>query len=902
MLITTMCQKNGFLFTTEYKRKPVSFPLLKLHKDMLRDPQWESLNALEQLWQQDLLEQTPGGYLLTPEIFYELDPELRISLPIPTAAAHICLEENGNVGARKFSISWYLLAGGRNAGRSTRCGCVARADGQTYLLSREQYHLILELEEWEDNGNHESRARFQAKCKYLAGKAETKLSQFSENRNFCFADQVNLSVNGDAENGIMIAPELSDVPKSVSSALPKHLERFNNISVDGKSVRLFVSDDAARRVNEIASILRIEGTDIPRFIHNPLSFLPEDLAFDTDDFSRRVRDLKIQTVRAISHIRAKKNTTDNGCFFVSFNTDLIEDTGYDLGEAPKDSPELQAKFLQAAEKGEEYLYHQGIWFKIDPSVVKSHAELKNKLKKDDNGNSYILPMEDLAHIQDIYQNQVAVEYEETQPNLLHGDPVAAYPIPASFNGTLKPYQNTDYQFLRHHYENNTGALLVDDLALRKTVQIIALLAHLADIGKLSPALIVVPIALIDNWENQIRQFLPGVQRIYLHQGVHRHRDLNMISMNEIVLTTYDTLARDREILRRQHWSCVICDEVQKVKNFNTLFAGSLKDMDTCCRIAVTGTPAESRLGELWSIVDFVQPGLLGSYRDFRANYEIPIQQQFPDREARIHALVQKISPIFLRRQKNDVPSDQLQLKNERCCPLKLNPEQMALYEDLIKKSQLTSERLTPETIQKLMMLCSHPRLVARRETPTAKASVLMRESPKLAWTIAQLKTIRKQKEKAIIFTGYIGIQAMLRQAIFEEFHINAQIISGPVNGDRVQMIREFSQTPGFDVMILSPLAADVRLNLGAVNHVIHFSREWDPAAENFATDRICRIAHTRPVYVYYPIMESDRFETVEKRLDSLLQKKQELMRSAIVPTDLEIHAEDFYNLFASRPQ
>lgn len=896
MLVTTLCQKNGFLFTTEYKRKPVIFPLQELRKDMLRDPQWETLNALEQLWQQGFLEHTTDGYLLSPEDYYELESELRASLPLPSASAQLCLEENGNVGARQYSISWYLLVGGRNAGRSTRYGCTARAGDQTYLLNREQYRLILELEDWQDNGSHESRARFQAKSKYLAGKANAKLSQFSENRDFYFADQVNVAVDGDAENGIQIVPELPDIPEQIASTLPKHLDRFHNTSVDGKAVRLFVSDDAARRHNEITAIPPIEGTNIPRFIHNPLSFLPEGLEFDADDFSQRVKGLKARTARVVSQIRVEKDEEDKGWFPVSFDTELIEDTEDELGEALKNSPELQTKILQAAENGEEYVYHEGVWFKIDPTVIKSHAELKDNLTKETDGNRYILPKEDLSRILDIYQNLEGIEYDETVRELVYRDPVSAYPIPTSFHGTLKPYQIPGYQFLRQHYENGTGVLLADDMGLGKTVQIIALLAHMADSGKLSPALIVVPMSLIDNWKSEIRQFLPSVRSIYVHQGTHRYRNLNMIRSNEIVLTTYETLARDQELFGRIRWSCVICDEAQKVKNFNTLAAGAVKGMNTGCRIAVTGTPVENRLCELWSIVDFVQPGLLGSYRDFRANFETPIQRQTPDREARIDALVERISPIFLRRRKEDVLAGQLQPKTEQSFLMELTPAQLALYQKLVKELQLTEENIALGTIQKLMMLCSHPRLVTRQATHTAKASELMREAPKLAWTIAQLKAIRKQKEKAIIFTRYIGMQAMLRQAIFEEFHINAQIINGSVKGSRVQMIREFSQTPGFDVMILSPRAAGVGLNIVAANHVIHYSREWNPAVENQATDRAYRIGQTNPVYVYYPIMEGEQFETVEERLDVLLRDKRELMKSVIIPTDLEIHAEAFYDL------
>ena len=461
---------------------------------------------------------------------------------------------------------------------------------------------------------------------------------------------------------------------------------------------------------------------------------------------------------------------------------------------------------------------------------------------------------------------------------------------------MKDYQVQGYSFIRGHYEAGTGVLLADDMGLGKTVQIISFLSYLFDENQLSPALLVMPLSLIENWCSEMRKFLPAVAHIYVHQGNHRYRSPELIENNEVVMTSYETLARDQELLGRIRWSCVVCDEVQKVKNFHTLAASAVKGMNTSFRIAVTGTPVENRLSELWSIVDFVQPGLLGSYKVFRKTYEAPIQKGAPEKEERVKELIDEIAPVFLRRKKEDVLAGQIPEKTDEIYPIAMCSPQRELYCKILRDREEEEKNCALGTIQKLMMLCSHPRLITKEMYNTASASALEKESPKLAWTMEQLHEIKRKKEKVIIFTRYLAMQSILRQAIFEEFKIDAPIINGQIKDNRLSIIHQFEASKGFNIMILSPKAAGVGLNIVAANHVIHYTREWNPAIENQATDRAYRIGQTKPVFVYYPVMECPQFSTVEERLNDLLKDKREIMKNVIIPTDLEVTAEDFYDL------
>ena len=209
-----------------------------------------------------------------------------------------------------------------------------------------------------------------------------------------------------------------------------------------------------------------------------------------------------------------------------------------------------------------------------------------------------------------------------------------------------------------------------------------------------------------------------------------------------------------------------------------------------------------------------------------------------------------------------------------------------------KKATESDENIVLATIQKLLMVCSHPRL-ALHNLGGVPTKSLIEESPKLSWTIEKLKEVQKAGEKAIIFTGYKSMQSTLRQVIMEIFNVDAKIINGEVTGSRLEIIRQFSATNGFGVIILSPRAAGVGLNIVAENHVIHYTREWNPAIENQATDRAYRIGQERPVNVYYPVMTSGAFLSAEEKLANLLAEKRELMKSVVIPSNLEITIDDF---------
>lgn len=418
--------------------------------------------------------------------------------------------------------------------------------------------------------------------------------------------------------------------------------------------------------------------------------------------------------------------------------------------------------------------------------------------------------------------------------------------------------------------------------LGKTVQVIAFLCHLKEKNKLAPTLIVAPLALLENWKRELLRFIKSLneQDIYIHHGPGRIRDKGWLEQFDIVLTSYESLVRDQILMGQVDWTCVICDEAQKFRNSSNATAHAVKAMKNKFRLAMTGTPVENGLTELWSIMDYVQPGLLGSLNEFKRRFEQPILSAI-NREQIFRVedeLLSIIQPVYKRRKKLEVLSDALPKRHE---PIRtyvdLGPEQKDLYAKTIMDVKSGDmEALT--ALNRLRQICSHPGLCDERyeELPLERV-------PKLAATMNYLKEIANKGEKALIFTFYKKMQWILRRWIMQTFGIHPPIINGDVH-DRHWIVEEFNRSPGFHVMILSQQAAGVGLNITGANHVIHYTRWWNPAIENQATDRVYRIGQEKEVYAYYPIVTLDFGKSMEQHLDDLLREKEALAERVLVPS------------------
>ncbi|MEU6144138.1 DEAD/DEAH box helicase [Streptomyces sp. NPDC047081] len=441
--------------------------------------------------------------------------------------------------------------------------------------------------------------------------------------------------------------------------------------------------------------------------------------------------------------------------------------------------------------------------------------------------------------------------------------------PPGLHATLRDYQLRGLAWLDLMTTLGLGGCLADDMGLGKTITVIAL--HLKR-ARSEPTLVVCPASLLGNWQREITRFAPGVPVRRFHGP---DRSLDGLDAG-FVLTTYGTMRTAAAQLAEQRWGMVVADEAQHVKNPYSATAKALRTIPSPARVALTGTPVENNLSELWALLDWTTPGLLGPLKSFRARHARAVENG-EDEEA-VQRLARLVRPFLLRRKKSDpgiVP--ELPPKTETDHPVPLTREQAALYEAVVRESMLAIETsqgiarrgLVLKLLGALKQICDHPALYLKEE-PAADARALAR-SGKLALLDELLDTLLAEDGSALVFTQYVGM-ARLITAHLASRAVPVDLLHGgtPVP-ERERMVDRF-QSGATPVLVLSLKAAGTGLNLTRAGHVIHFDRWWNPAVEEQATDRAYRIGQTQPVQVHRLITEG----TVEDRIAEMLESKRAL--------------------------
>ena len=355
-----------------------------------------------------------------------------------------------------------------------------------------------------------------------------------------------------------------------------------------------------------------------------------------------------------------------------------------------------------------------------------------------------------------------------------------------------------------------------------------------------------------------------------------------LTSNHLLLVSYETLRRNELSFAPVRWDVMILDEAQKAKDPRTQTARVVRSLKARFRLAMSGTPVENTLRELWTIYDWAVPGLLGSLRKFTKSYIKPLQEVDNEIRRELSRKLQgEIGPVFIRRMKRKTLSDQLPAISHIDHPVPLSTEQRRLYDDCIEE-RFSGEIPALSALPRLFSLCAHPSMVG---THKVLHDLKEKPFPKGQQLFHILDDVRVRREKALIFANRRRIQRWLADEVDRRYDIEVNIINGQVteSATRMRIIQEFSEQEGFAVLVLAPRAAGLGLNITAANHVIHYMREWNPAIENQATDRTYRIGQTRPVTVYTITATSKSGTTVEENLARLLDDKRRLIEDFTVP-------------------
>jgi superfamily II DNA or RNA helicase len=934
--LTWRATESGFRFSVRVNTpdglEPLKLPLAAnpSARESIEDPELlEACLVLDDLLLEEVVELADDDYVLPYLGTQNLDDDQLRALRLPAPEdVNVRVCTRGIISADGYQIVAEIRhpTHGALEGYITRTDNAYRlSDSEVVVLPPDVHALLRTIDAGipaDISDERSARLTYQERVKRRSTKAGAALEGYLANEDYILPEDEALTVTVDVESldKISIAPNLnmaegadSTAHQSMNRALASHTPAqgpvVTGVAANGRRVRAIMDRNTEETLSELEPLREVTGADVPRMLDNPEAYLPEGIHLA--DFSDRVTGIAIERVSVSPSISVTRR--DGGVF--TFDTKLdVKPIGTAPSEGFPDDNELTAEDLdalinQAKAAGDDYILHKNRWVHVDVASLEQFRNAVETASRKYADNR--VGEKEIKGFLEIFTNVDALEYGDSLPLLKElleestESDGARYAIPANLRAKLYGYQERGYAWLRFLDEQRWGGLLADDMGLGKTLQAISLLAALKQRGELSPSLVIVPLNVLENWKRELRKFCPSISA-YEHHGPNRTRDRQQLADTaariDLFITTYATLRSDQIALGRIDWRTVILDEAQNIKNPNTGAAEATKALKTArSRIALTGTPVENGLSELWSIFDFVQPGHLGSYRDFRRDFEKPIQGGGHDAEASAEELKSKIKDLYLRRLKED-ELDSLPEKSIKRTEVAFGDEQLSLYADYVSRGSTATKGEKLGIFQRLVQVASHPLLV--KEVPSfPKADELIAQCPKLAATVEILDTIRDQKERVLIFTEYKKMQEILMIVLRERYGIWPGRINGEVlSRDRQNLVDKLNASSDFDALVLSPTAGGVGLNIIGANHVIHYTRPWNPAKEAQATDRVHRIGQERPVTVYYPIVTHPDMPTIETRIDDLLKQKSQLARDIITTSQgLNVTQQELADLLGTAP-
>lgn len=521
---------------------------------------------------------------------------------------------------------------------------------------------------------------------------------------------------------------------------------------------------------------------------------------------------------------------------------------------------INISILPTADLPDHYI-HNNTWFYISNIT----QELQNCIIKWTTPGTTVITVGQYVNLLKEFQTNQLIEYIDDAAEFLQNKKMSATEIPVGIKATLYPYQEDGFRWMDFMLQERCGCILGDEMGLGKTLQIITLITK--HISPDNHFLIVAPVTLLENWRREFSKFAPDV-KVLVHHGSSRTGFYKNFLTYDVVVISYGTAVSDQAILNMLKWKLVVLDEAQNIKNPGASRSKAVKKLNREVGIAVTGTPFENHMTDLWSLMDYVAPGVLGSLSEFSSQYS--------DDNESAKKIEQILSPVMVRRRVANVAKD---LPERVDIPevLLMDAQESLMYEDerLRIVEELGEKAATLATLQKLRMYCTHPSLIQEEKTfiDPDKYSMKYRRMCEI------LSEIIEKQEKVILFTSYTGMFNILLSDIPSRFHIPVYSINGatPVE-ERQPTVDTFSAVAGSALLVLNPRAAGTGLNITAANYVIHYNLEWNPALEDQASARAYRRGQTKTVFVYRLFYAN----TVEQVVNDRIELKRDLSDTAVI--------------------
>ncbi len=648
-----------------------------------------------------------------------------------------------------------------------------------------------------------------------------------------------------------------------------------NLDYDGECLSILTTivygDPPCARVD--AGKLHYLGGPLPLRDERKEQLLVDDLSRRIDlDIGKTHRFSGLDAVKIAERIRMVDDAIIQGngldsCFVTEHlhTRFALDDNGFDLAFISQDGDIARHAttdaVLRAWQRGETLVpLVEGGWAPLPDAVLERCGQILADLSafKDNDEQLPACAIPDLARLCDALDVQRPPEFDRLRVLVEDFKGIPNTHLPADLQATLRGYQNQGVNWLSFLSQANLGALLADDMGLGKTLQALCAIGH--------PCLVVAPASVLHNWESEIKRFRPKLKH-HIYHGPKRYFDPNA----DVTLTTYTILRMDESAFANQEWDTIVLDEAQNIKNADSQVARAAYQLQARYRIALTGTPVENRLDELWSQFHFINRGLLGSRHDFQDRYAKPIADGDADAAARLR---QRIRPFVLRRLKREVAKE-LPPRTEVVLHCTLNDRERELYnaihaatqQEVVEKLQAGGSIMAAlEALLRLRQACCHSALIPGQEAE---------DSSKIALLLETLEAVIAEGHKALIFSQWTSLLD-LAEPHLAAADIPFTRLDGSTR-DRGGVVESFQATDGPPVMLISLRAGGTGLNLTAADNVFLLDPWWNPAVEDQAADRTHRIGQDRPVLVQRLVAE----DTVEERMLELQQRKRSLARAAI---------------------
>lgn len=784
------------------------------------------------------------------------------------------------------------------------------SDGRKFTLSDAEYRLKKLVDRYNtidaEFKTFEYTLRKFAEIKEAAREANVYLDSYLEGENVCTPKEIKLDLSREGD-ALTVLPSIdikeNDKFKRTFDRQRRILDVYPVADEEGNRTRIVLSDEQKKNLDPIKKhgCRYTDREEIQRIIDYPTEFFDPD-QFDLSQFySERVIDLGFYKPKFYPFVSPYKSVWIAGATIehpVSGTANITIESDDELLSLESAIEEAETKERSTCQYADVEIGISDAKF-LAEMARKQLANPKSPIKIEDDGNG-----------------KKVLIIEENAENT--GYIIGNQSLNAESHYILYPNRNLRNDFkLKEHQEEGvawfqyllskraSGCLMADDMGLGKTLQLLYFMDwHAQTHPGHKPYLIVAPVSLIENWQNEYYKFFKKTMSVTVLSSaqVPRKFDYKIIDKMqscELIITNYETIRNCQLNFCAVNFDIVALDEAQKVKSPGTLVTNAVKALKSTFRVAMTGTPVENTLLDLWCIMDFCVPGLLGNAKEFAKKYQHPLKNEDTDLIALGNEIHDRLGVYFMRRLKADAAKD-LPIKYEIKQPVDMPSLQDSAYRHVVASYDPSVKGNMLVTIMGIREVSEHPYLHTDSLASHA-TSDLIDNAARLIATMSFLDKIRKCSEKAILFAERKETQKMLQRVVRERYGYTAKIINGDMSTtsadgklSRQGAIDEFQSRPGFGVIIMSPVAAGMGLNVTAANHVIHYSRHWNPAKENQATDRAYRIGQEKDVYVYYPMAVSPDFKSFDVTLDELLSRKTNLATSTIFPTErIEVKPEDF---------